>query len=127
MVRLSLGPSTHPTLLGLLCNHKTLLGARFGGQTPILMPINPKPNSMHLNQNMPSTSYNLTMQPYQQGHNPNMYQQPRLPPPYLHQLLPAPSNPSSSQALATLNPPRPTLFLAQPVPNQSHNRLPQPM
>lgn len=48
MVRLSLRPSMYLTILGILCNQKMLLGARIGGQTPIPMPINPKPNSMCL-------------------------------------------------------------------------------
>ena len=77
--------------------------------------------------NMPSTSYNLTTQTYQQAYNPNMYQQPMLPPPPLHHLLPTPTNPSSSQAPATISPPCPTLFPVQPVPNPKNNRLPQAM
>jgi len=67
------------------------------------------------------------MQTYQQAYNPNMYQQPTVPPPPLHQLLPAPTNPSSSQAPANINPPRPTFFPTQPIPNPSPNRLPQPV
>lgn len=67
----------------------------------------------------------MTMQTYQQAYNPNMYQQPMLPPPPLHQSLPAPTNPSSSQAPITINPPYPTLLPAKPMPNPSHNRLPQ--
>ena len=50
MARLSLRPSMHLTLLGLLCNHKTLPGARIRGQTPIPTLINPRPNSMRLTQ-----------------------------------------------------------------------------
>jgi len=74
---------------------------------------------------MPSTSYNPNIQPYHLGYNPNHYQQPSLPIPPFHKLLPAPFNPSPAQALPSLNPPHPTLLPVQPIANPNHNKQPQ--